>query len=211
MTTLRQVHHCATALAEYGRRLPREEQFAWRVVAGQLQPLSGPVGACQLPWKVPAGYAEAVRVLRGELASAATSPAALVAGWLDVWLAERTERAARRQLVTGWQEHPQPMPPPGWARPSPGWVLLRVSGVTVVRDEADRSRAAGVNNAAELICAVDGRHWDWYSDQFCWEVLIGPPAVPGGLSAGHLAAELERLVAGLNPGPWLVSTLAAAG
>jgi hypothetical protein len=84
MTTLRQVHHCATALAEYGHRLPREDQFAWRVVAGRLQPLSAQESACNLPWEVPAGYAEAVRALRGELASAATSPAALVATWLDV-------------------------------------------------------------------------------------------------------------------------------
>ena len=59
MTTLRQLDHCATALAEYGHRLPGEERFAWRVVAGQLQPLSGQEWACDLPWKVPAGYAEA--------------------------------------------------------------------------------------------------------------------------------------------------------
>jgi hypothetical protein len=102
------------------------------------------------------------------------------------------------------------MAPPGWARPALGWVLLRVSGVTA-RDDADGWRAAGVNNAAELICAVDGRRWDWYHDQFRWEMLIGPPPAAGGPPAGQLAAELERLVAGLNPGWWIVSTLAAAG
>ena len=84
MATLRQVQHCATALAEYGHRLPREDQFAWRVVAGQLQPLSAQEWACDLPWEVPAGYAEAVPALRDELRSAATSPAALVAGWLEL-------------------------------------------------------------------------------------------------------------------------------
>jgi hypothetical protein len=210
MTTLRQISHCATALAEYGHRLPRKDQFAWRVVAGQLQPLSDQWSACDLPWAVPASYAEAVRALRGELASAATSPAALVVDWLDVWLAERTELAVRRALVTGWQNRPQRMPPPGWARPTPGWVLLRVSGVTP-QDEADRWRAAGVNNAAELICAVDGRRWDWYDDPFRWEVMIGPPPAPGGPPAQQLAAELEWLVAGLNPGWWIISTLAAAG
>jgi hypothetical protein len=156
MTTLRQLDHCATALAEFGHRLPGEERFAWRVVAGQLQPLSGQWWACDLPWKVPTGYAEAVQALRDELAATATSPAALVAGWLDVWLAERRERAVRRLLVTGWQDRPQPMPLPGWARPTPGWVLLRVSG-HMERDDPDGWRAAGVNNAAELICAVDGR------------------------------------------------------
>lgn len=210
MTTLRQIHHCATALAEYGHRLPREDQFAWRVVAGQLQPLSGQWWACDLPWEAPAGYAEAVRALRGELESPATSPAALVAGWLDVWLAERRERAVRRVLVTGSQDSPQRMPPPGWARSAPGWVLLRVSGVTE-RYEADGWRAARVNNAAELICAVDGRPWDWYADRFRWEMLIGPLPAPGGPPARQLAAELERLVAGLNPGWWIVSTLLAAG
>jgi hypothetical protein len=210
MTTLRQVHHCATAFAEHGRRLPRADQFAWRVAAGQLQPLSNQGWACNVAWKVPAGYAEAVRELRGELESAATSPAALVASWLDVWLAERAERAVRRALVTGWQDHPLPPPPPGWARPVSGWVLVRVSGVTA-RDEADGWRCAGFNNAAELICAVDGRRWGWQQDQFRWEVLIGSPATPGGSPAWELAAELERLAAGLNPGWWIVSTLAAAG
>jgi hypothetical protein len=208
MTTLRQVHHCVTALAEYGRRLPREEQFAWRVVAGQLRPLSGPEWALQLPWGVPAAYAEAVCALRSELASSATVPAALVVGWLDVWLAERRERAVRRVLVTGWRDDPQHMAPLGWARPAPGWVLLRVSGVTA-HDEADGWRVAGVNNAAELTCAVDGRRWDWYADQFRWEVMIGPPPTADGPSAGQLAADLERLAAGLNPGWWIVSTLAA--
>jgi hypothetical protein len=210
MTTLRQVHHCATALAEYGHRLPREDQFAWRVVAGQLQPLSGQWWACDLPWEVPAGYAEAVRALRGELESLATSPAALVAGWLDVWLAERAEQVARRALVTGWQDRPQPQPPPGWARPAPGWVLLRVSGVTA-QGEANSWRAAGINNAAELICAVDGRRWDLLESRFRWDVMIGPPPAPGGSPARQVAAELERLVAGLNPGWWIVSTLLAAG
>jgi hypothetical protein len=210
MTTLRQVHHCATAFAEYGRRLPRADQFAWRVAAGQLQPLSNQDWACKLAWKVPAGYADAVRELHGELESAATSPAALVASWLDVWLAERAERAVRRALVTGWQDHPNSLPPPGWARPVPGWVLVRVSGVTA-HDEADGWRCAGFNNAAELICAVDGRRWDWQQNQFRWDVLIGPPATPGGPPAGKLAAELERLAAGLNPGWWIISTLAAAG
>jgi hypothetical protein len=210
MATLRQVHHCATALAEYGHRLPSEEQFAWRVVAGQLRPLSDHWWACYLPWEVPEGYADAVGGLRDELASAASSPAALVRGWLDVWLAERTEQAVRRALVTRWRNRPLPMAPPGWARPAPGWVLLRVSGVTA-REAADRWRSAGVNNAVELICAVDGRRWDWNHNQFCWEMLIGPPAAPGGPSAEQLAAELERLVAGLNPGWWIVSTLAATG
>jgi hypothetical protein len=42
-------------------------------------------------------------------------------------------------------------------------------------------------------------------------VLIGPPATPGGLPAWKLAPELERLAAGLNPGWWIISTLAAAG
>jgi hypothetical protein len=210
MTTLRQIHHCATAFADYGRRLPRADQFAWRVAAGQVRPLSNQGGAGNLAWQVPAGYAEAVRALRGELESAATSPAALVASWLDVWLAERAEGAVRRALVTGWPDHPHPPPPPGWARPVSGWVLVRVSGVTA-RDEADGWRSAGFNNAAELICAVDGRCWDWQQNQFRWDVLIGPPATPGGPPARKLAAELERLAAGLNPGWWIISTLAAAG
>jgi hypothetical protein len=49
------------------------------------------------------------------------------------------------------------------------------------------------------------------ADQLRWEMLIGPPPTADGPPAEQLAAELERLVAGLNPGPWLVSTLAAAG
>jgi hypothetical protein len=210
MTTLMQIHHCATAFAEYGRRLPRADQFAWRVAAGQLRPLSNQDWAGNLAWQVPAERAEAVRALRGELESAATSPAALVASWLDVWLAERAEGAVRRTLVTGRQDHPDPPPPPGWARPVPGWVLVRVSGVTA-RDEADGWRSAGFNNAAELICAVDGRPWDWQQNQFRWDVLIGPPATPGGRPAWKLAGELERLAVGLNPGWWIISTLAAAG
>ena len=125
-----------------------------------------------------------------------------------MWLAERREGAVRRVLVTGWRDRPQHMPRPGWARPAPDWVLLRVSGVTA-HDEADGWRAAGVNNAAELICAVDGRRWDWYADRFRWEVMIGPPPTADGPSARQLAAELERLAAGLNPGWWIVSTLAA--
>jgi hypothetical protein len=115
-------------------------------------------------------------------------------------LAERRERAVRRVLVTGSRDRPQRMPPPEWALPALGWVLLRVSGVTE-RDEADRWRAAGVNNAAELICAVDDCRWDWYADQFRWEVMIGPPLAAGGPPAGQLAAELERLAAGLNESP----------
>jgi hypothetical protein len=87
---------------------------------------------------------------------------------------------------------------------------LRVSGVTA-RGEADSWRAAGVNNAAELICAVDGRRWDLLESGFGWGVMIGPPPAPGGPPARQLAAELERLVAGLNPGWWIVSTLLAAG
>ena len=86
MMTLRQLDHCATALADYGHRLPGEERFAWRVAAGQLQLLSGQWWACDLPWKVPAGYAEAVQALRDELAATATSPAALWrAGWTYGW------------------------------------------------------------------------------------------------------------------------------
>jgi hypothetical protein len=106
MTTLRQIHHCVAALAEYGHRLPREEQFAWRVVAGQLQRLSGQELACDLPWEVPAGYAEAVRALRGELASAATSPAAWPAAAPNRWTWTIHQPPASRGDRPTAQPHP---------------------------------------------------------------------------------------------------------
>jgi hypothetical protein len=35
MKTLSQVYGCATVLAQYGRRVPREERLAW-ILTGQL-------------------------------------------------------------------------------------------------------------------------------------------------------------------------------
>lgn len=222
MASLRQVYYCAFGLAEYGDRLRRVEQFGWRTLAGQLQPLADQQWACHLAWQVPAGYANDVRALRDQLASAPGTPAAWVVRWLGVWLAERAAPAVRLVLVTGHKDQQPPRPTDldrrrrrGRQRtplqPTTGWALLRVSGTTLKDVEADSWRLAAVNNAAELTCAADGRAWRWDDDGSRWELSIGPPLTSGGPPAGQVAAELEQLIAGLNPGWWVISTLAATG
>jgi hypothetical protein len=218
MTTLAQMRHCSTALVRYGDRLPEAEREAWRrfdskLVDPQLQRLADQQWASLPAWYVPAGYAEQVWALYGEVAAAPVPP--LATRWVVGWLTEHEQRAARRARVRAGAAATSA----GGLVPQPtvAWTVLRVRGVTLA-NEADSWRLAALNNAAELTCAAADLAWEWHDDrdELAWgrhddgfelEVRIGPAQASWQPSAEQVAAELAHLATGLDPGRWYVSTI----
>jgi hypothetical protein len=218
MTTLAQMRHCSTALVRYGDRLPEAERDAWRrfdaqLVGPQLQRLVDQQWASLPAWYVPAGYAEQVWALYGELVVAAVP--ALATRWVVGWLIEHDQRAARRARVRAGAAAISV----GGLVPQPtlAWSVLRVRGVALAT-EADSWRLAAINNAAELTCAADDRPWEWHDnrDERSWErqddgfeleVRIGPAQASWEPSADQVAGALAHLATGLDPGRWYVSTI----
>jgi hypothetical protein len=218
MTTITQIHHCSTALARHGDRLPNTERDAWRrfdsqLLDPQLHAVADQEWASLPAWYVPAGYAEQVWALCA--ASVAATAPALATRWLAGWLTEHTERAtptlvqARAALMSAGGLAPER---------ALSWTVLRISGV-MLTTEADHWRVAAINNAAELTCAdidgrpwewrddIDGQSWQWRDNGFQLEVHIGPPHASWRPSADQLADELAHLATGLDPGGWYIGTI----
>jgi hypothetical protein len=233
MTRFRHIYDTVTGLAEHGRQLPAAERLAWRALAGdeELQQLADQEGSYSLPRNAPADYAEAVRMLHGQLAVMDTPAASLVASWVAAWLAEHAD-----QTTHGAQAH---TPALGIAREGPeqpqrfgtghrrwgmpaarrdthwptmplhrGWALLLISGAMVVGTVVDTWCLVAISSVAELTCAADDRPWQWRQVGDQLQIHIGPPQTFGDPSAGQLAADLAHLANGLNPGRWSISTRA---
>jgi hypothetical protein len=230
MTTLRQIYDTATDLGEHGGGLPAAEQLAWRVLAAQLQEFADqeqPGPAWSPP---PEGVAEGVQALHAHLATMDTPVSALAARWVAAWLAECAQHAQRRaqpaQTPAATQQPPARPEPPitgrgSWGTPASrrstyrpglqlcrGWAVLLIS-VATVETLAESRCLFAIGRAATLTCAADDRPWQWRPVGSQVQVRVGPPPTLGHPSAAQVAAELEHLARGLNPGCWRVSTIPA--
>lgn len=233
MTTFRQIYNAAAGLAEHGRGLPAAEQLAWRALAVQLQELADQVRGYSLVGQAPADYAERVQALHDQLATTDKPAALLAARWMAGWLAEHADPAVPRARVQTLALVPAPQlaghqPPPSagqrrWGEPTPrgdrhrpglplrrGWAVLLLSDVTG-ETVVDHWCLTTILSVAELTCAADNRPWQWRQVGAQFQVLIGPPPAAEHPSAGQLAADLEHLASGLNPGPWRISAFAGSG
>jgi hypothetical protein len=230
MTTLTLICHTATGLADLGHRLPPAEQLAWRTVAMRLQELAEQEQDWPT-WFPPAGYAETVRALHGQLVTMDTPTSALAARWVTAWLAEhddrgdgadQTGRRAQRALAATQEGPGRPELVLTGRRRSrhqtglqlhPGWAVVLIGGATL-ESEGDSQRLIVISNALQLTCLADDRPWQWREVGYQFQARIGPPPTLGQPSAAQIAAELEHLAIGLIPGPipgwWSVSTLFGA-
>jgi hypothetical protein len=230
MTTLTLIYHTATGLAENGHRLPPAEQLAWRTVAMRLQELAEQEQDWPT-WFPPAGYAETVRALHGQLATMDMPAVALAARWVTAWLAEHGDQGDRADQTGRGRPRAPARTQAGPGRPEllltgrrrsrrqtglqvdPGWAVLLISSATL-GSEGDSQRLVTISNALKLTCQADGRPWEWREVGYQFQARVGPPPTPEHPSAAQIAAELEHLANGLIPGPipgwWSVSTVLGA-
>jgi hypothetical protein len=231
MTTLRQIYNTVEGLADHGRRLPAVERSDWQTLAAQFQELADCEAGYRHAEDAPADYGGQVWTLHDRLQRTDRSAASLAARWLTGWLTEFADPetfgavrgaplavAIARQLPGSRQgearaARARPRPParhPTRPHANDGWAVLVVSDVTL-QTAVDHGFLVTISSAAELMCLADRRPWEWQRDGSAYQAHIGPAPGPGDPAAYELAADLERLANGLNPGPWRVSVISSQG
>jgi hypothetical protein len=226
MTTLRHIYHTVAGLAEQGRRLAAADLAAWQALAGQFQELADQEGGYAHAEHAPADFGDQVWALHDQLTSTDTPAASLARRWLTGWLIEYADPEAigrvrgaplavavaralpgnRQGQVRTAGSLPRPLVrQPTRRHGNDGWAVLRLGNVPL-KTAVDHWCLMTISGAAELTCLADGRPWQWLRDDSEYQVHIGPPPGPSDSAAGQLAADLEHLAQGLNPGPWRITT-----
>jgi hypothetical protein len=86
--------------------------------------------------------------------------------------------------------------------------VLRISGATLA-SAADHHGLVVLSSVVELTCTADDRSWRWEQVDNGFEARIGPsPTLDYSSGSDDLAATLEHLARGLDPGWWQVGSRA---